>query len=110
MNSTVTLQCRINLSSKDPSHTVTVKSEFMTKCPDPEKYSIHELHEKFFMYSHLHNPNGPAVVRHDGGPACNGPEEYWLDGKCLSKENPELAAKIAHNAKFAEKLETTLES
>lgn len=112
MSDTVTLKVKKNPSDKEHTWTCVVKTEFLKKCPDPENYGCFDLNSKFFMYAHLHNPTGPAIVRHDaeGPKTTHGGTEYWLDGKCLQIEDKALADKIAHNAYFADKLEKTLES
>ena len=86
--------------------TLTVKSEFLEKCPEPEKLSPSKLNSEFYMVKYLHNPSGPAIIRHDeAAKKCkNGPIEYWMDGVCLNVENIELAEKIKHNHLFNAKL------
>lgn len=114
MSDTVTINGKIKLTDKDPTWTCVVKSEFLKKCSDPENYTCFDLNNKFHMYSFLHNPSGPAIVRNipnkKGYFGVHGDKEYWIDGKCMTKENPELAKRIEHNAYFTDKLEKTLES
>ncbi len=75
--------------------TLVVKATFLEKCPEPAKYTLMELNRDFNMLTYLHNENGPAVIR----PSKN-IEEFWLDGKSITKENPELAARMKHKLGF----------
>lgn len=83
--------------------TLTTKTEFLTKCPNPHEHSDYDLNSKFHMFTFLHNPSGPAVIRHR-----DERRSYWLEGKCLEKENPELAEKMKHNDSFNKKLMDSL--
>ena len=95
MNKTVTFQ--------DVNNKVTfvTKEEFLNTCPTPEKFTILELNRDYNMLTFLHNEAGPALVR---GPL----EEFWLDGRCISVSDPELAKRIKHQSGFNNKFEELL--
>lgn len=59
----------------DKTHTLTVKKEFLQKCPNPEDYSMLDLNSKFLLLIYLHNESGPAVIRHQ-----DNFQEEWLNG------------------------------
>jgi len=80
--------------------TLTVKIEFLKKCEKPIEYDAYDLNNKFCMFKFLHNPAGPALIRHE-----DNYEEYWIDGKNLAHANPELNKKMKHTNKFNKKLE-----
>lgn len=84
----------------DGRFTMTVKSEFLTRCPNPETLTVYELMTKHKINIYFHNPKGPANIRKKDGYV-----EYWLDGQVLSKEE---GAKIAHNHQFTEKLQDVI--
>ena len=41
---------------------VTVKSDFLIKCPDPESIDMFTLINDFNLFDYLHNTEGPAFV------------------------------------------------
>jgi hypothetical protein len=102
----------VGISKENPGekvyYTLSVKKEFLEKCPNPEAFEPHELNVKHYMFKFLHNDSGPAIVRKAYSLS---PEriEYWLDGRCISTEDKEKAAKMAHNNEFNKKLDSVLE-
>lgn len=74
---------------KNKKYTLSVKKEFIEKCPNPEQYGHTELLAKFKVYLFLHNEKNPSVI-------LNGTKEFqfWQNGKYLEKENPELNTKL----------------
>lgn len=87
--------------SGDKRFIFTVKSEFLTKCPDYATVNTYELMTKYKLNQYLHNPTGPAIhrVKDDW-------LEYWIDGQIVSKE---VGEKIAHTHQFNEKLVNVLD-
>jgi len=61
---------------------LSVKSDFLNKCPNPEEYSAFELFDQFCVADYLHNTKGPAFV--DLG---DNEEKYFINGKPFTKEN-----------------------
>lgn len=80
-------------------HTITVKKEFLKECPNPSKEKIDVLLSKYKMSSFIHNPNGPAMIRHAGKQSYY--EQYWLDGHLVTEEE---AKRIKHNVDFTDRL------
>lgn len=60
--------------------TVSVKKEFLAKCPNPEELSMDVLLEKHEIQNHFHNTEGPAftVVDNNGDVLVS---EYFIDSK-----------------------------
>lgn len=100
----------------DKKFTLCVKNNFLEKCPNPETLTAYDLNNKHRMFKFLHNPSGPAVIKHmDKSKEQPGlllmltPEgvrtEYWIDGVCLNKEDQERAKKLDFDANFSTKLD-----
>jgi hypothetical protein len=108
----------VEIKDKDGRMTLTVKREFMEKCEDPSRFSVMELNKDLNMMTYLHNENGPAIKQHKGPPVSKemkelveqgkylltfndtGRLEYWLDGRCISAEDPEAAKRLQHHTDF----------
>ncbi len=90
----------VTISDKDNRFVLTVKPEFLEKCPEPSKHTMMELNRDYSCVTYLHNETGPAVHRNK-----DGREEFWLDGQCISSSNPELAERIKHQGKFNTKFD-----
>jgi hypothetical protein len=88
---------------KENKFTLSVKKEFLDRCPNPENHTAYELNSEFYLFTYLNNPSAPAVIRHK-----DNREEYWINGRCLNKEDPELAKKMEDTYKFNNKLEAVL--
>lgn len=108
----------VEIKDKEKRMTLTVKREFLEKCEDPSRFSIMELNKDNNMMTYLHNENGAAIIQHKGPPISKeikklveenkylltmtdkGRLEYWIDGRCISRENPEDAKKMQHISDF----------
>lgn len=90
-------------------YTLSVKSEFLSVCPNPHELSHFDLLSKHHLYKYLHNPEAPAVVPHEHNPnrQDNSPQ-FWLEGRYMLKENADLNTKMQHNWDFKQKLEAKL--
>lgn len=84
------------INTKDKRFQFTVKSEFLQDCPNPEEQEAYDLLVKYKINQYLHNPTGPAVIRHKDNFS-----EYFINGQRASDE---VAEKIAHNSSFSKKL------
>lgn len=80
----------------DNKYTISVKKEFIEKCPEYNKTSIKDLLTEKKIVAYFHNTKGPAVTRHKDGHL-----EYWINGMVATKEEAE---KIQHNADFSDQL------
>jgi hypothetical protein len=89
---------------KDNRFQLSVKSEFLKECPNPETYTIYELHTKFYLIKYLHNEQVPAVVRQK-----DGKEQFWMNGRCVDIDSPEDAKRMRHNYQFNNKLQEAIE-
>lgn len=94
MSNVTILKVKEYPTDKDHIWTVSVKSEFLLKCPDPENYGMFDLNTKFFLYSFLHNENEPAIVRNDGAKIKDNPIQWWIEGKCINYEDPAKAIEL----------------
>ncbi len=84
----------------DKKFTLCVKNNFLEKCSNPETMSSFDLNNKHYLFKFLHNPAGPAVIRHK-----DNRKSYWVDGVCLDKEDPARAKKIEFDSNFSAKLD-----
>lgn len=75
----------------------TIKITFQ---PSTEDNNVYDLMSKYHMNDYLHNDSGPAII-HLG----NGHQEYWLNGKQLTKEESSI---MCHNCAFANDLNDIL--
>lgn len=101
----------VTFQDKEKRFTCTVKEAFLSKCPNPSNYNSAQLFKDFDLLSHLHNTSGPALIKHDAWPITKkpmldlinegryletrkGPDryEFWIDGRCINRENPNKAA------------------
>jgi hypothetical protein len=67
---------------KDKKFLLTIKTEFLNQCPDPENYTLWDLLVKFKMNRYLHNSEGPAVVRLKDNFL-----QYWEQGQFITDTN-----------------------
>jgi hypothetical protein len=61
---------------------LSVKTDFLNKCPNPEEHTAYELFDQFNVSNYLHNTEGPAFI--DLG---DNEEKYFINGKFFTKEN-----------------------
>lgn len=104
---------------------LTVKKEFLEKCPNPSEFDVHELNVKFYMFKFLHNETGPAIIKtyvqgsytsEAGTPEATqnftirGADrlEFWIDGRLMNADDAPRAAKMLHDCTFKNKLDEVL--
>lgn len=119
----------VSIQDKQKRFTLVVKKEFLTKCPDPGKHTVMELHKDFNCLSYLHNEAGPAVISHKpkkiSDPQLKLNEEkkyyplfddvgnrleFWLDGRCISREDPIRAERMNRTINFKAAVEEIVDS
>lgn len=91
---------------KAPEFIYTVKADFLTKVPNPEECSNHELWDQHAIFQYLHNPSGPALVNtaskdKDGKPK----EVFFLNGKKVSDDERD---KIIYSNNFKKDIRDAL--
>lgn len=82
-------------------HKLTVKPEFINRCPNFDHHEIYALINDYNLNHYLHSLNGPAIIMNKGG------EAYFMDGVNVSKEE---ALKRIHSNKFKDKFMEVIES
>lgn len=118
----------ISFKDKEERFTLIVKSKFLEQCPNPSKHTVLELHKDFNMITYLHSETAPAVIQHKQLPLDDelkklvdngeyfykvtdaGRIEYWIDGHCISREDPIRAKKLHHELGFDKKFNEFIES
>lgn len=65
----------------DNKFTITVKKEFLDKCPEPDKLDAYTLMTEHKVNLFFHNPEGPAAIR-----LSDGMKSYWIDGQHIKDE------------------------
>jgi hypothetical protein len=88
-------------SSKNNTHTFSVKAAFRDVCANPEKENVYDLASVYKLFSYLHNETGPAITRNK-----DGYQEFWIDGDRVPKEQSEA---MMHNHSFQKKLSEELD-
>lgn len=83
---------------------VSVKAEFLKKCPNPETLIAQDLNEKHVMFSYIHNLKEPAVTRYKPNSEEVERFEYWIDGLNLETTNKELYEEVKSRHLFTDKL------
>lgn len=100
----------VTFNDKKNYVTLTVKREFLEKCPNPSEYTNHDLALKFNVPFFLHNEHGPAVIDH-----FEKTKSYWLNGRIVrgsieGKEIPiEQTAEEYERILYSESFKTTLD-
>jgi hypothetical protein len=77
---------------KEKRFRLSVLLKFLKVCPNPEKYTVFELNEKFLMFNYLHHDLEPAVIKHKDFTI-----QFWLNGKLIGAENKRLDKIMRHN-------------
>lgn len=93
---------------KDQRYELSVKTEFLQKCPKPEDYTAFELNEQFYMWKYLHNPDGPAIIRFDQKDKDDPTQprhEYWINGESYTYFHPDKIAVIKARQGFKDSLD-----
>lgn len=93
---------------KTKNFTLSVKTDMLATCSNPENFDVYELNAKYYMFKYLHNPTAPAVIRHD-----NGRESWWIDGLNIGEyvkgktENEAgfMQGEAAYDPKYKEQLD-----
>ena len=96
------------------------KKAFPNQDDVPENYNAQELNKSAFLFRHLHNPSGPAIIRYNAPTPIaeykgvlltkdGNRYEYWIDGKLLNVENKDAATKMHHGTLFTKKLHEMVE-
>ena len=70
---------------------ITVKEEFLKKCPNPNNETIEDLAKKYKFYEHLHNPYGPALSGQVYGKSVR---LYFIEAQLIYPDTDEGKAKI----------------
>lgn len=90
----------ITFRTADGRYNLTVKEEFLTRCPEPTKIDTYKLMTEYKLNQFLHNPKGPAILRlKDNCP------EYWINGQRVTKEEGE---RIEHEYEFGKKMSSII--
>jgi hypothetical protein len=117
------------IQDKNKEYTLTVKKEFLEKCPNPHKYTMMELNKDFNCLSYLHNEIGPAAIRHRPKPISELQQKlidekkyfelfddagqrysFWVDGRCISREDPVRAEKMWRDLNFKKAVDEFIDS
>lgn len=119
----------VTFKDKEARMTLTCQRKFLEKCPIPENFTIMELNKDYNMLTYLHNENGPAIIQHKAPkdePVAKeiydlekegkytliivGKEryEYWIDGHCINREDPETAKKMHRKISFDKKFDEVI--
>ena len=92
-----------SFKDKNGEYLFTVKKEFLTNCPEPEKLPAYELFDTHAIYNFFHNTEGPAFTN-----LLDGQEEFFINGKYV-KEGEERD-KIKFGKKFKDGFDKELKS
>lgn len=80
---------------------LTVKEEFLEKCPEPDKETSEDLIYTYKIKKYLHSLDGPAIE----GTLTDQKKEYRIDGKEMSENEWN---KFVQNHKFDVKMQEVI--
>lgn len=106
---------------KEKKFKLSVKTEFLKKCPDPTNHTSYDLNNKFYLFKFLHHPSAPAVIRYNWDGKTDETHgniftqdghrlQYWIDGKLMDVEDAPLSKKMDHSYRFSGKLQEVINS